>query len=137
MGILDFIFGKDEKKKIFISFAVEDIKYRDFLVAQAKNKKSPFEFVDMSVKRPWNQNEWQERCKSKIRRCNGVIALLSRNTFRAGGARWEMKCAQQLRIPIVGMHIKQNDHGTIPPELRGKKIITWSWENLEKFIELI
>ncbi len=41
------------KKRIFISFAMEDKTLRDFLVGQAKNEKSPFEFVDMSVKKPW------------------------------------------------------------------------------------
>ena len=45
----------DGKKKIFVSFAIEDSKYRDFLVAQAKNERSPFSFVDMSVKEPWDQ----------------------------------------------------------------------------------
>lgn len=39
-------------KRIFISFAIEDERLRDFLKGQAKNENSPFEFVDMSVKKP-------------------------------------------------------------------------------------
>lgn len=137
MGLLDFLFGSDEKenrKRVFISFAIEDAEYRDYLVEQAKNKRSPFYFVDMSVKKKWKQSEWRDKCRTKIRRCHGVIALLSNNTFHAGGARWEMKCARQEGVKIIGMHIKKNDRNTIPPELQGKKIITWSWDNLEKFI---
>lgn len=38
-------------KRVFISFAIEDSRLRDLLVGQAKNNNSPFEFVDMSVKR--------------------------------------------------------------------------------------
>ena len=38
------------KKKVFISFAVEDKKVRDFLVGQSRNRKTPFEFTDRSVK---------------------------------------------------------------------------------------
>ena len=34
-------------KKIFISFAKEDEKYRDYLVEQAKKSNSPFDFIDM------------------------------------------------------------------------------------------
>jgi hypothetical protein len=45
--------SNEANKKIFVSFAIEDKKYRDFLVAQAKNERSPFSFVDMSVKEPW------------------------------------------------------------------------------------
>ena len=38
------------KNRIFISFAIEDARYRTMLVGQAKNEDSPFEFVDMSVR---------------------------------------------------------------------------------------
>ena len=125
---------KERKKRIFISFAIEDIKYRDYLVKQARIEKSPFEFVDMSVKKTWKQGEWKRKCRSKIKGCDGVIALLSKNTYRAGGARWEMKCAREERVPIIGMHIKKNNKGAIPPELKGKRIIIWTWNNIEKFI---
>lgn len=37
------------KKRVFISFAIEDKSLRDFLVGQAKNENSPFEFVDIGV----------------------------------------------------------------------------------------
>jgi hypothetical protein len=126
---------KKKRKKVFISFAIEDIEYRDFLVGQARKKHSPFDFIDMSVKKEWKQDEWQWRCREKIKRCDGVIALLSKKTHKASGARWEMKCAQEEKIKIVGMHIKKNDRGAIPPELKGKKIILWSWNNLEQFIK--
>lgn len=69
-----------EKKRIFISFAIEDEKYRDFLVKQAKLDKSPFTFTDMSVKQPWSEAEWKKRCRTKIKRCDGMIVLLSKNT---------------------------------------------------------
>ena len=32
------------------------------------------------------------------------------------------------------MHIKKNDKGAIPVELKGKKIIEWNWNNIENFI---
>ena len=37
-------------KRIFVSFAIEDKFARDNLVHQAKQKRTPFEFTDMSVK---------------------------------------------------------------------------------------
>lgn len=134
MGLFDFLFGTPERKKVFISFAIEDVQYRDHLVNQARNKRSPFEFVDMSVKKKWKETEWQKRCRSKIKRCDGMIALLSKNTHKAGGARWEMKCAREEGIRLIGMHIFKNDKGAIPVELKGKRVMEWSWDNLEKFI---
>jgi len=138
MGLLDWLFGADEKerrKRVFISFAIEDVQYRDYLVKQARKEKSPFDFIDMSVKQKWNESEWKKKCRTKIKRCEGVIALLSKNTHKAGGARWEMKCAIEEKVKIIGMHIKKNDKGAIPPELKGKRIIEWNWNNLEKFID--
>lgn len=139
MGFWDWLFGKEETKKeirkrVFISFAIEDIQYCKHLIDQARKKHSPFDFIDMSVKKKWNQKEWKDRCRTKIKRCDGAIALLSKNTHKAGGARWEMKCAREEGVKIIGMHIKKNDKGAIPPELQGKKVILWSWANLEKFI---
>jgi len=128
---------EEVKKRIFISFAIEDEKYRDFLVAQAKNERTPFAFVDMSVKQPWDERIWKQKCRKKIQSCDGMIVLLSKNTWRSSGARWEIKCAKEEGIPVIGMHIKKNDKGAIPPELKGKKVIEWTWDNLEKTIKSI
>ncbi len=139
MGLLDWLFGTEEKKvetrkRVFISFAIEDVEYRDHLVDQARRNHSPFDFIDMSVKKEWNHKVWKDRCRTKIKRCDGVIALLSKNTHQAGGARWEMKCAREEGVKIIGMHIFKNNKGAIPAELKGKRVIEWSWDNLEKFI---
>ena len=120
--------------RIFISFAIEDANYRDLLKGQAKNDKSPFDFVDMSVKEPWD-DKWKTRCRTKIKGCDGVIALLSKKTWNAEGARWEMQCAVDESIPIIGMHIHKDDKGAIPPELKGKKIIEWGWEGIKRFLD--
>jgi hypothetical protein len=42
-------------KRVFITFAIEDKNYRTMLVGQAKHEMAPFEFIDMSVKEPWDQ----------------------------------------------------------------------------------
>lgn len=126
--------SSDSKKKIFVSFAIEDKKYRDFLIAQAKNERSPFSFVDMSVKEPWEQQVWKDMCRAKIQKCDGMIVLLSKNTWHSSGARWEVKCAKEERVPVIGMHIKKGDKGAKPPELNGKKVIEWNWDNLDESI---
>ena len=120
-------------KRIFISFAMEDKYARDYLVGQARNEKSPFEFVDMSVKEPWSDS-WKTRCRTKIKGCNGVIALLSSNTIKATGARWEIKCAIEEGIPVRGMYVSEKDICATPAELLGKRVMHWTWPNIENFI---
>lgn len=53
-------------KRVFISFAIEDVKFRDFLVGQAKNERTPFEFVNMAVKEPWDE-KWKTQCRTRIK----------------------------------------------------------------------
>ena len=120
--------------RIFIAFAAEDATYRDFLKGQAKNKKSPFDFVDMSVKEPWD-SKWKTNCRTKIKGCDGVVALLSKKTYNAEGAQWEMKCANEEGIPMIGVHIHKDDKGAIPAELQGKKVIVWTWDGIASFLD--
>jgi hypothetical protein len=123
-----------ENNRIFTSFAIEDAWARTMLVGQARLRESPFEFVDMSVKEAWS-DRWKTRCRTKIRGCDGVIALISRNTMRAEGALWEMKCANEEGIPMIGMHIRSDDKGPIPAALIGKRVIEWTWPGIAAFID--
>jgi len=124
-------------KRIFISFAVPEDNYaRDFLVGQARNNKSPFEFYDMSVKEPWD-NAWKTRCRSKIKGCHGLIALLSKHTINSHGALWEIKCAKEESIPVLGVHINKDNKGTIPTELSYYNVINWTWDGIAGFINAL
>lgn len=123
-------------KRIFISFAIEDEQYRDFIVQQAKDDRSPFTFTDMSVKEPLPGN-WKSRCRARIRRCDGMIAMLSKQTWNAGGARWEMKCANEEGVPLIGVHIQKDNKGAIPPELDGNEVIEWTWDGIRHFMDSI
>ena len=123
-------------KKVFISFAIEDAYARDFLIGQAKDDRSPFEFVDMSVKEPWN-SDWKTKCKNRISGCDAVIALISTHTRNADGAKYEMDCANELDIPLLGVHIQKDDKGQVPPQLQEHKVIEWTWTGIANFINSI
>lgn len=121
-------------KRIFISFAIQDKVLRDFLKGQAKNENSPFEFVDMSAKEPWD-SKWKTNCRTRIKGCAGVISIITPETKNADGQIWEMKCAKEEGIPIVGIHSKENDGITIPKECGYIRLMEWSWDNIAKWIE--
>lgn len=118
--------------RIFVSFAKEDIRYRDFLIGQMKHRDAPFTFTDMSLQKPFD-DKWKTRCREQIRRSHGFIALLSKKTWRAEGARWEMACAAEERLPSLGIHIHREDKGAIPPELKCR-IIEWDQDKIAIFI---
>lgn len=121
-------------KRIFICFAIEDEKYRDMLKGQSLNTKSPFTYTDMSVKHAWD-SQWKTNCRSRIKGCDGVIALISNHTRNADGAKWELQCANTEGIPIIGIHIHRDNKGQIPPQLIGKRVVNWKWDTIKNFID--
>jgi hypothetical protein len=124
-----------KNNRIFISFAVEDEKYRNMLRGQARNEASPFEFVDMSAKEPWDE-KWKTNCRTRIKGCDGVIALVSKNTAKASGALWEIRCAKEEGVPIRGVYTNSDDKpASLPNELSGVRVVNWTWDNITSFLE--
>jgi nucleoside 2-deoxyribosyltransferase len=120
--------------RIFIAFAIEDEWARTYLVGQAKNENSTFSFTDMSVKKPWDE-EWKKQCRSRIKGCDGVIALVSKNTAAATGELWEIKTAKEEGIPIIGIYTKSDDKpASLPAELSGVSVKNWTWPNISAFL---
>jgi hypothetical protein len=125
------------KNRIFISFAIEDKYLRDFLVGQAHNERSPFEFVDMSVKQPWDSS-WKTNCRTKIKGCDGMLIIVTKNTKNADGQLWEIKCVKEEGIPSRGIWGYSNDKPTtLPPELDGVKIVYWTWDNIRNWLDTL
>ena len=119
-------------KRVFVAFAIEDEASRNLLRGQALNTDSPIEYTDMSVKEPWS-SDWKERCRVRIKSCNGVIALLSENSLTASGQRWELSCAKEEGIPLIGVYIRTDDISA-PPEMSGVRKIPWTWDGIASFI---
>ena len=127
------------KKRIFISFAIEDKSLRDMLKGQARNEKAPFEFVDMSVKEPWD-SAWKTKCRTRIKGCHGVIAIVTKNTTNADGQLWELKCAEEESVPILpiwGTSDSDARPKTLPSVLSGKRVYNWTWDNIKNFLEKV
>jgi hypothetical protein len=119
-------------KKIFVGFAVEDKQYRDLLRGQSRLGDSPIDYTDMSAKDPWDSS-WKARCRQRIKGCDGFIALLSRNVKNADGARWEIKCAIDEQVPVLGLHIYKSDDYK-PPGIQGQRVISWTWDGVGNWI---
>lgn len=121
-------------KRVFISFAMEDKKLRDFLVGQSNNDKCPFEFYDMSVKDPWGE-KWKTNCRRKIKGCDGLIAIVTKNSKNASGHLWEVKCAKEESIPIKGIYgYKDDKPKSLPTELENILVSEWKWETIKNWI---
>lgn len=122
-------------KRIFTAFAVEDKNLRDLLVGQRLHGDTPFEWIDMSVKEPWDER-WRTQCRSRIKGCDGLIGIITTHTPKADGQLWELKCAAEERKPTLLIH--GNSSGRLvnmPPEIKGMAVIPWTWDAIASFVK--
>lgn len=119
-----------DKKVVFIAFAIEDERQRDLLKGQSLNTSSPFEYVDMSVKEPYD-SKWKERVRTRIRRSDGVIALVSKNSLTSSGQKWEIACAKDESKKLLGIWAYTDDRTNLP----GVRTVVWTWDAIAKFID--
>lgn len=116
-------------KTIFIAFAIEDERMRDFLKGQSLLTNSPFEYVDMSVKQAYD-TDWKNKVRTRIKRSDGVIILVSKNSLTSSGQKWEIQCAKEEGKKILGIWAYSDDRTNI----FGVLTKTWTWDNIKNFI---
>jgi hypothetical protein len=119
-----------DKKTVFVAFAIEDERQRDFLKGQSLGPRSPYEFIDMSVKEPYDSG-WKDRVRTRIRRSDGVIVLVSKNSLTSSGQKWEIQCAKEEGKPIRGIWAYSSDRTVIA----GVSTVAWSDVNISSFID--
>ena len=119
-----------DKKVVFVAFAIEDERQRDFLKGQSLHPRAPYEFIDMSVKEPYDTN-WKDRVRTRIRRSDGVIVLVSKNSLTSSGQKWEIQCAKEEKKPIRGIWAYSDDRTNIV----GVNTVVWSDKNISDFID--
>lgn len=119
-----------DKKIVFIAFAIEDEAQRNLFVGQRLHPRSPYEFTDMSVKKAYD-SDWKDRVRTRIKRSDGVIVLVSRSSLTSSGQKWEITCAKEERKKIRGIRAYSDDRTNID----GVTIYTWTDENISNFID--
>jgi len=117
------------KKTVFIAFAIEDERQRDLLKGQSLNTNSPFEYIDMSVKKAYD-TDWKNKVRTRIQRSNGVIALISKNSLASSGQKWEIDCAKKEGKKVLGVWAYTDDR----TNAEGVKTVVWTWDAIKTFI---
>ncbi len=118
-----------DEKVVFVAFAIEDVRIRDLIKGQSLHTDSPFEYIDMSVKEPYDE-QWKTRVRTRISRSNGVIAIVSKNSLTSSGQKWEIQCAKEEKKPLRGFWAYKEDR----TNLVGVNTIVWTWDNIAAFI---
>lgn len=120
-----------QRKRIFVSFPMENEDKKNLFIGMARNNSVPYDFIDMSLKEPFDE-KWKTQCRQRIRSCDGLITLISSYTRKADGQRWEIQCALHEEVPVLGVWIGRSRYQ--PPELKRHKPVVWKWEPIRRFL---
>jgi hypothetical protein len=119
-----------DRKVVFVAFAIEDESIRNMIKGQSLNTKSPFEYIDMSVKEPYDE-EWKTKVRTRIIRSDGVLVVVSKNSLTSAGQKWEIECAKEEKKKIRGIWAYKGDR----TDLTGVNTMVWTWANIADWID--
>jgi len=100
-------------KTIFVAFAIEDVNIRDMIKGQSLHTKTPFEYIDMSVKEAYDE-EWKKRVRTRVLRSDGVLVIVTKNSLTSTGQKWEISCAKEEKKKIRGIWAYKEDRWPAP-----------------------
>ncbi|MGL6395327.1 TIR domain-containing protein [Aeromonas veronii] len=83
----------------------------------------------MSVKEAY-ETEWKSKVRTRIKRSDGVIALISKNSLNSSGQMWEITCAREEGKKVIGIWAYSDDRTNI----EGVRTVVWSWDAIKNFI---
>jgi hypothetical protein len=118
------------KRRVFVAFAIEDERQRNLLRGQSLHTDCPFEYVDLSVKEAY-ETDWKAKVRTRIKGCDGVIALASKNSKSSAGQQWEISCAKEEKKKVLGVWAYSDDRTTID----GVRTVAWTWDGIANFID--
>ncbi|AHF97550.1 molecular chaperone Tir [Desulfurella acetivorans A63] len=130
---------KKEKKRVFLSFASEDLDHVRGLRLLKDNPNFDLEFYDESIKEPIdsrNADYIKRVIGEQISRASVTVCLISETTHQSKWVDWELEKSDEEGKTIIAMAIKGVERAILPKLIKEKNLIFWSWdpEHLAKLI---
>ena len=130
----------DVNRRVFISFAHEDLKEVNLFRGQAQNEKTELQFDDHSVKEPFdsaNADYIRRQILDKIDRCSVTVVYLSNNSAKSKWVNWEIEESIRRGKGVIGAYKGDAPPSNLPTafESNGCESVKWSHEELKRAIE--
>lgn len=71
--------------------------------------------------------------RTRIRRSDGVIALVSRSSLSSSGQQWELSCAREEGKKVLAIWAYTDDRTNLP----GVNAGAWTWGAIKSFINAL
>lgn len=114
------------KKRVFISFHMDDLYAKKLLESQAKSDKFDLEFINYSVNEPFD-SKWKTQCKERITNTSTVICLIGEKTWNRPAVLWELETAYALGKKVIGVRIYRDKYHITPAPIRNNRSAVVNW----------
>ena len=132
----------EPRRKIFISFSHEDIDKKRFLVAQAKNENLDLDFIDFSLKAPFNSEnaEYIKRgIRERINQSSVTIVIVTDVTYKSDWVNWEIRESLDQNKGVVVIDKRSNPSNRMPEAVNENmdrvRVVPWKIQDLNQAIK--
>ncbi len=66
-------------------------------------------------------------------RLRRLIGIITRHTPKADGQLWEIQCAYEESVPVLLIYGTE-DRPTLTVPLVGRRVLTWTWADINTFV---
>jgi hypothetical protein len=120
--------------RAFVSFEMEDRWARDFLSQHARDRNIPFDFVDYSVKEPF-ESQWKTNVRERMARTRGTIVLIGATTWASNAVLWEIEETKRQGHPMFGVQTRSEQTFRVPIGLSPSSVTRWNFDAIRRELE--
>jgi hypothetical protein len=115
---------------------MEDEAQVQLLRQQAKDERYDIEFIDYSVKEPFDE-KWKTQATERIEQSSVFFVMIGPETYKRDAVIWEINKAYELGKKVIGVRIYKDENHRVPePLLRNKaKIVDWNLKDISSELE--
>lgn len=119
------------KKRVFLTFASEDLDHVRGLRLLKDNPNFDLEFYDQSLKEAIDSeraNYVKQVIRDQIKRASVTACLISETTYQSRWVEWELETSHYYENKILAMALKGIESATLPKFIKDNEITFWSWD---------
>lgn len=122
-------------KTVYLACAEEDELFRELFTTQWARAGASARFLRSPDEGPDTEG-WKKDVEERIRRSDGVIALVGGYTPTSDAALWPIRCAAAEGKPLMGLWL-ETGHRVKPSEMGAARCHSWTWENIGEFLDAL
>jgi len=121
----------EPRRKVFLSFIHENLDLVNLFRGQAKNENSDLDFIDYSLRAPFNSKNAEyirQGIRERIRQSSVTVVLITNETYKSNWVNWEIRESIRLGKGVVAIKLKETPM-RLPKALEEHRIAPVKWDH--------